>query len=98
LQAHQSLGHAKSTDDDEGRPVKRPPTEEPAARTKASPAVAQLMRITAHAERRLHKPPASIWSDFLTTIRHDQDHTPTSIPAARTRHSGGRHSINWNRS
>jgi hypothetical protein len=51
LQARQSLGHAKGTD--EGRPVQRPPTERPAARTRDSPAVTQLMRITARAEIRL---------------------------------------------
>jgi DNA-binding NtrC family response regulator len=53
LQARRALGHAKSTSNDESRPVQRPSTEEPAARTKASPAVTQLRNITARAARRL---------------------------------------------
>jgi hypothetical protein len=59
LQARQSHGHTKGTD--EGRPVQRPPTKEPAARTKDSPAIASLKRIKAEAEIRLQAVREFLW-------------------------------------
>jgi hypothetical protein len=50
LQARQSHGHAKGTD--EGRPVQRPPTEGPAARTKGHRNLLDVSQLRNHEFRR----------------------------------------------
>jgi hypothetical protein len=55
LQARQSHGHAKGTD--EGRPVQGPPNKGPVAHTKDSLAVTQLKRDKARAESHLPQSP-----------------------------------------
>jgi hypothetical protein len=53
LQVRQTLGHAKSTSNEESRPAQSPSTEEPAARTEASHAVTKLREVTARTAKRL---------------------------------------------
>ena len=83
LQRRPTLGHAKSTSDDESRAVQRSSTEEPAARTKASHAVTQLRNITARTARRLQA-----IREYLEWLPDGNQARPE--PHA-DEHTGGRH-------